>query len=108
MIKTYLSISDRRNTYCVPFEEIIRLEAKGIYTVLYTVKGEEYICSKNLGFFCKKLKERAEFIRVHHSHLININKIRKHEKSNGTLIMVCGSRIPVAHRRKHEIINAIS
>ncbi|MDX1477871.1 MAG: LytTR family DNA-binding domain-containing protein, partial [Saprospiraceae bacterium] len=56
--------------------DIIRLVSDGGYTEFHTVGGRKLIASRHLKVYDDLLEEYA-FIRVHHSHLININHIER-------------------------------
>ncbi|MCB0425609.1 MAG: LytTR family transcriptional regulator, partial [Mangrovimonas sp.] len=48
------------------------------------------------------------FIRPHHSHLINVNRILRFDKINGgSLVMETLEEIPVSHRKKAEILQIL-
>jgi two-component system LytT family response regulator len=52
--------------------------------------------------------ESYGFIRPHHSHLININKILRFDKGDGgTLVMQNNDEIPVSHRKKAQILQIL-
>ena len=49
-----------------------------------------------------------DFFRVHHSHLINLSCVKKYVKgSGGHVIMLDGSTVEVALRRKEDFLKAI-
>jgi two-component system LytT family response regulator len=49
------------------------------------------------------------FFRVHNSHLINLNYIKKYIRgTGGQVVMENGDRIDVARRKKEEFINLIN
>lgn len=86
-------------------DDIIRLEAKGVYTTIITTNGQKIISSKNLGEY-EQLLLGFPFFRIHQSHLINLNKMLKYQKGRGGVIfMEDGSHLEVASRRKNEFIH---
>lgn len=88
----------------VQIDEIIRCEAKGTYTYIYTTKKERIIASKNIKEYEAFLPQK-NFFRIHNSHLININRIVKYNKGRGgTITMEDGTQIEVATRRKNEFL----
>ncbi len=85
-------------------EEIIRFEAKGTYTNIFTNNGRKITSSKNIGEYEQNLLE-LPFFRIHQSHLINLNKIQRYLKGRGgTVIMEDGTQIEVASRRKNDFV----
>jgi two-component system LytT family response regulator len=85
-------------------EEIIYLESDGAYTSLVTESGN-YISSRNLGFYDKSLNPQ-QFIRSHHSFIVNISQIQSFKKGrSGLLLMKNGKEIPVAQRRMNDFLD---
>lgn len=85
--------------------EIIRCESVSNYTRLYF----NNVVSSLL--VCRTLKEieqmlgAEDFLRVHNSHLIKKNLVKKYIKADGGfLLMSDGSQIPVARRRKGNLM----
>lgn len=85
--------------------EIIRIEASGSYTIIYTVAKEKIVSSKNIREY--ELQLPADFFyRVHNSHIINIRKLLKYDKGRGGfLTMEDGSVVELATRRKAGFLN---
>lgn len=89
----------------VQINEIIRCEAKGAYTCIYTSKKEKITASRNIKEYENILPE-SNFFRVHNSHLININRIARYNKGRGgTITMEDGTQIEVASRRRAEFLS---
>ncbi len=92
----------------VPVADIVRCEAKGSYTEIHFAGG------RNKTLVAKSLKEYEAilpedvFFRIHNSHIININFIKKYNKGRGGYIeMENGFAIEVAVRRKDEFLRKI-
>jgi two-component system LytT family response regulator len=96
--------------YCA-FEDIVRIESEGSYSVFYITGGKRYVVTKGLKSY-ENLLPTKEFFRIHRSHLINIHKITRYVRSDGSFLeMEDGSLIEIARRKKDEfsrIMNAIS
>lgn len=92
----------------VPMSDIIRLEAKGSYTEIHFAREKnKLLVSKSLKDYESILPEDL-FFRVHNSHIININYIRKYNKGRGGYIeLENGFTIEVAVRRKDEFLKKI-
>ncbi len=85
-------------------EEIIRCEANGAYTNIYSTRNEKITASKNIKEY-EELLPAAVFCRIHNSHLINLNRIKKYSKGRGgTVIMEDGAILEVASRRRDEFL----
>ena len=92
----------------VPAESIISCESDGNYTHLFLKGKRKIIASRNL----KEIEELLEdypFIRIHHSHLVNINEVDKYIKGEGGyLIMSDDSSINVSRSRKELLLKKLS
>lgn len=86
----------------VELEDIISLEADGAYTQVFLKDGKQILVSKRLKFFEDILKERKSFYRSHRSYLININFVKKLNRSEGFLELDNGKSIPLARDKKIE------
>lgn len=82
----------------VNLNEVIYLKSSGSNTKIICDVGE-YQSSRNLGYYEKTLPPK-QFIRTHHSFLVNVYKVEKIIKGrSGTLIMKNGVEIPISQRR---------
>jgi len=97
-------LKDSNSIYFINVSDIIRCESSGQYTEFYIEDSKRIVISKSLKEY-ESLLEPYGFIRPHHSHLININKILRFDKVNGgSLIMETLEEIPVSHRKKAQIL----
>jgi two-component system LytT family response regulator len=88
----------------VVIRDIIRLEAKGSYTVIHLQNKEQLLTTRNIKEYEMLLPESI-FFRAHNSHIINLLQIKKYHKGRGgNVIMEDGSSIDVASRRREEFI----
>ena len=91
--------------YFIEVDDIIRCEASGSYTMIYHSKNQKVMASKNIKEF-EEILPAAKFIRIHNSHLINLNKLVKYQKGRGGIVLMeDGSEIEVASRRKADFLN---
>ncbi len=87
--------------------DIVRCEAKGTYTEFSFVDNTRLIVSKPLQAY-EDILSTYGFLRVHHSHLINLNRIKEYIKGRGgNIIMADGAIIAVAARKKDEFLRHI-
>ena len=101
-----LLLSTQEETRRVDVDDITRLESEGNYTVFYFINGEKLLLSKTLKTYEDKLPD--SFMRVHQSHLVNRDHVRSFIKTEGGyLLMTDGSRVPVAVRKRSEIIDLL-
>jgi len=91
----------------VSLEEIVRCESDNNYTRFFINNGEMILVTKTLKYFSDILKSNG-FMRVHQSHLVNINCISAFIKTDGGyLILKNGKSIPVSVRKKSEVIEVL-
>jgi two-component system LytT family response regulator len=82
--------------------EIIRIEADRSYSRFYLVNKKTYLVSKNLKEY-QDLLTHGNFFRPHHSHLINLEYVKKYVRQEGGFIeMVDGAAVPLS-RLKREL-----
>lgn len=92
----------------IKIKDIQWLESERNYTILYTTSKAKHFVSKTLGEF-EDMFERFGFFRIHHSYLINLRYISYFDKINGVnLVMLDGSVIPVASRRKASLVKLLN
>lgn len=100
-------LKDSNSIYFVNVNDIIRCESDGQYTEFYIDNLKKIIISKSLKEY-EELLEPYGFIRPHHSHIINTNKILRFDKvDGGSLIMDNNDEIPVSHRKKTQILQIL-
>ena len=89
-------------------DSIISCESDSNYTHLFLKDKRKITASKSL----KEIEELLEdfpFIRVHHSHIVNLNEVDKYVKGEGGyLIMTDGSTINVSRSRKDFLMKKLS
>jgi two-component system, LytTR family, response regulator len=91
----------------VPFDDIIRMQADGHYTHIYTISGKHYLSSYNLQRFEEYL-DHDLFLRTHRSHIINRKKIKSLIQSQGLIVqMIDGFRIEVPRRNKEDFLKLL-
>lgn len=84
--------------------DIIRFEAKAGYTNVFAVTHQKYVSSRSIKEYEEILPDDI-FFRIHNSHIINLNWVKKYHKGRGGLIeMSDGAMIEVATRRKDEFL----
>lgn len=106
-INNRLTIHTSEGIDIIEIESIISVEADRAYCYVYMEDGQKHIVSKPLGLLEKAL-EHHNFFRSHDSHLININNLKKYvNEDGGYLVMMDNSRVPLARRRKAEILKIL-
>ena len=72
----------------IAFEDIIMMEADGMYTKISTKSKGDLLISKPLKYFVEILKSVSVFYKPHRSFLINLQHIQKYVKSDGGYIVM--------------------
>jgi two-component system LytT family response regulator len=91
----------------VLIRDIIRLEARGCYTYIHLQKGTKITATGALSDY-EDLLPKAIFFRIHHSHIINLNKIKMYQKGRGGYVtMDDDSFIEVASRRREGFLQRL-
>ena len=88
-------------------DEIIRLQADGSYTHIFTVNGR-YTASKNIKEY-EDILNAAVFFRAHHSHLINLSHVKSFSRAEGYFVLMSdGSEVEVSRRRKEDFLRLMN
>jgi two-component system, LytTR family, response regulator len=88
-------------------DDIVRIEAKGSYAVIYLVTGKSIICTQALRDI-EDLLPTPQFIRVHNSWLVNSKQLKKYYKGKDSYIeMEDNSIVPVSLRKKSDFLDMI-
>jgi two-component system LytT family response regulator len=91
----------------VALGDIIRLEAKGGYTSICMADKQQILATRTIKDYEDILPPNI-FYRIHNSHIINLQKIRKYQKGRGgSVTMEDNSNIEVAIRRRDEFISRL-
>jgi two-component system LytT family response regulator len=101
-----IALRDQENIYFIKVQEIVQCQAQGAYTLFYLESGKQILVSKTLKEYDELLTPFL-FFRVHHAHLINLNKIKQFHKLDNYLIMQDGMEIPVSIRKKEDLLKVI-
>lgn len=88
--------------------DIINLEAQSNYTVIYFLNHPKLTASRTLKEFEDMLPAKI-FFRTHHSHLINLNYIKKYLKGDGGQVELQNGRYAgISRSKKVEFLQIIS
>ncbi|EMR03468.1 LytR/AlgR family response regulator transcription factor [Cesiribacter andamanensis] len=92
----------------ISLDTIIRCESEGNYTHVFLKKGERLLVSRQLKEI-EELLEGHSFLRVHHSHLINLNEITHYMRGEGGwVVMSDNASVNVSRSRKVALLNALN
>jgi two-component system, LytTR family, response regulator len=91
----------------ISVNDIVHCDSDGPYTHVHLIDGEKILISKTLRDV-EELLRYDFFFRAHHSHLINLQHIKKFIRSEDEALMTNGKRIPVARSRKAEFLELVT
>jgi two-component system LytT family response regulator len=102
-----IAIPTMEGLQMVGVDSIVHCVSDSNYTVLTLKEKQKIVASKTL----KEVEELLEdygFLRVHHSHLINLNEVNKYIKGEGGyLVMSDESSVPVSRARKEALLRRL-
>lgn len=92
----------------VEVEKIVRCESDSNYTKIFLQNLPMMLVSRTL----KEIEEILSdlpFIRVHNSHIIAKNHVKKYVKADGGyILMIDNAEIPISRARKEEVISQLT
>jgi two-component system LytT family response regulator len=99
-----LVISSTEGMHIVRITEILRCESTSNYTQFFMRGGKKLLASRTLKDF-ETILAPYDFERVHKSHLVNMDIIKRYVSSDGGyLILEDDSNVPVANRKKEVVM----
>lgn len=102
---THVAIQTAEGYILVNHAEVIRMEAESNYTHIYCTK-KKYTVAKLLGYYEEQLP--SGFIRVHSSHLVNLQHIKTYQRGDGGyVVMSDGVAVEVSRSRKKELMKVL-
>ncbi len=102
---TKIAVPTSEGFELVMANDIISCEADDNYTYLHLKNKKKIIACRTLGDVEEQLELFSSFIRVHHSHIANLNEVVKYIRGEGGyLIMSDGNTINVSRSRKDALL----
>lgn len=91
----------------VNLDDIVRCESDSNNTIFHLQNGKKVFVTKTLKYFSDMLQP-YEFLRVHQSHLVNLQCISAFIKTDGGYLMLKnGENVPVSVRKKSDVIEIL-
>lgn len=91
----------------VAVDSILYCTASSNYTIFAMKDKKKRTISRTL----KEIEEMLEdhgFLRIHHSHLVNVNAIEKYIRGEGgTVVMIDGAELDVSRSRKEALLKTL-
>jgi two-component system LytT family response regulator len=93
--------------HIVRISEIVRCESDGNNTRFILADGSKAFVTRTLKHFERMLTDH-HFLRIHQSHLVNFRCIKEFiKKDGGYLLLTNGEQVPVASRKRAEVIERL-
>jgi len=99
-------LKTEHNIYVVSVSDVIHCESDGNYTSVYIKDDKKIVVSKIIKEFEELLKQN-NFLRIHQSHLINLNYLSSYDKQNSYVTMTNNIKLPVSVRKKNTLIDLL-
>lgn len=98
-----IALNSSEKVQIVNIQDIVRCESQRNYTLFYLAGNKQILVTKTLKEFEDMLDEHS-FIRVHHSHLINLRYLKEYLKTESLAVMEDGTQVPVSVRKKEQLL----
>ena len=105
--KKQIILRTSNSIYRIDLDEIIYYEAKKNYTIFHITSGEPIITSRTIKDYDDMLQD-LNFLRLHQTYTINLKYLRCYYKDTNEVEMINGVRIPVAFRRKEDLMKILN
>lgn len=103
-----LAIPTMEGLIFIGLQDIVYCEGDDRYTKIYLQDKKMIVSSRTLGSF-EELLDSHGFFRIHKSHLINLNHMKKYLRGEGgQVIMTDGTTLDVARRKKDDLLKLVS
>jgi len=99
-----LALHTSKGIFLYELKTIVRLKSEGNYTAIFFTNGKKEIVAKILRDF-EELLENLGFVRIHNSHIINLNHLESYiNKDGGYVILLDKTTLPVSKRKKSTLL----
>jgi two-component system LytT family response regulator len=103
-----LALNTLDKLHIVNISDIVRCESDVNYTQFFFSNGNKLLVTKTLKDFEDLLSDH-QFIRVHQSHLVNVNYIKEFVKGDGGyLVMTDKTSVPVSTRKRNTVVEMLN
>jgi len=102
-----IAISHTKGIKIIEDNTIVHLEASGNCTMLHFEDGSRYLDTRTLKIY-EELLDPKKFVRVHKSHIINLNYLTEYLNDDGHYAILSGKHhIPVARNRVSDFVKML-
>ncbi|MFK7923748.1 MAG: LytR/AlgR family response regulator transcription factor [Bacteroidia bacterium] len=102
-----LAIPTQEGFRFIPINTIIRCESEGNYIWVFTKDGNSILATRLLKDV-EDLLETHRFMRIHRSHLINLDYVLQYQRGDGGIVKLTdGTELSVSRARKDALLNML-
>ncbi|MBI3512015.1 MAG: response regulator transcription factor [Bacteroidetes bacterium] len=102
-----LALNSADKVQVVNISDIIRCESERNYTTFFLKDKKQIVVTKTLKEY-EDMLEPNGFVRIHHSHLINLEHLKEFIKHDGGYaLMDDGAHVPVSVRKREDLLRAL-
>jgi len=102
---TKIAVPTAEGYELIPTNELVNFEASNNYTLIYLKNRTRITACRTLKEMEEQLNSFGNFIRVHHSHIVNLNEVSKYIRGEGGYLVMCdGSTVTVSKSRKEKLL----
>lgn len=94
-----LAVANVNEIRFIPFDDIIYCKSINNYTTVFVQNGKSYLCCKTLKEIASNLPD-DQFVRIHHSYLVNIQCITSLKKNDNELELNNTISLPISRTQK--------
>lgn len=106
--KTKIALHTLHGMVMEDIKSIIHCQSDNIYTTFFFENKRKIMVSKPIAEFEKILSDNS-FLRVHKSHLINLNAVKEYIKGKGGQVkMTDGSMVDISPKHKAELLDRLN
>lgn len=107
LVVSKIALPTMEGLQMVTIDSIISCDSDSNYTIIRLKNKEKLVVSRTLKDVEELLEDHA-FVRVHHSHLVNLNEVVKYVKGEGGyLVMSDGATIDVSRSKKEVLLKRL-
>ena len=89
-------------------QDVIHCQSDDNFTLFTLENGDKLMICRTLKYY-QEILEPLGFLRIHKSHLVNLDRVRKYIKgSGGFVVMSNGAELPVSPRQKSVLIERLA
>lgn len=93
--------------HIINIKDIMRCQSDNTYTTFHLTNGDNILVSKGMKEYDDLLCNNG-FFKIHQSHIINLQFLRKIDKVSEEVILSDKTRLPLSQRRKQTLLQILS